>query len=67
MKTLLAGAVGTATLLAADISWAEHADMMNDGMWGAGWMGGFGGVWLPIVLVSVVIGLFAWIVKRQDG
>jgi len=41
--------------------------MMNDGMWGAGWMGGFGGVWLPIVLVSVVIGLFAWIVKRQDG
>jgi hypothetical protein len=37
--------------------------MMNGGMWGTGWMGGYGGFWVPIVLVIVVVGLVMWVVK----
>jgi hypothetical protein len=29
--------------------------MMNGGTWGAGWMGGYGGMWVPILLVAVVV------------
>jgi hypothetical protein len=34
--------------------------MMNGGMGGAGWMGGY---WGPVLLV-VVVGLVAWVVMR---
>ena len=27
-------------------------DMMTDGLWGTGWMGGYGGTWVPILLVA---------------
>jgi hypothetical protein len=33
-------------------------------MGGAGWMGGYGGYWGPVLLV-VVVGLVAWIVMRK--
>jgi hypothetical protein len=39
--------------------------MMNGGTWGAGWMGGYGGMWVPILLVAVVVGLVVWVVKRK--
>jgi len=39
--------------------------MMNGGMWGFGWMGGYGGYWLPILLVAVVAGLVIWVVKQR--
>ena len=33
---------------------------------GAGWMGGgYGGIWLPVLLVIVVAGLVAWIVAQK--
>lgn len=34
---------------------------------GAGWMGGygFGGMWVPILVVIVVAGLVAWIVAQK--
>jgi len=38
--------------------------MMNGGGRGSGWMGGYGGIWMPILLVVVVVVLVAWIVKR---
>jgi len=38
--------------------------MMNGGMSGAGWMGSYGGVWGPILLL-VVVGLVVWIVQRK--
>ena len=37
---------------------------MMDG-YGFGWMGGYGGIWLPILLVVVIAGLAAWIVKQK--
>ncbi len=42
---------------------AERA-MMNGGMGGYGWMGAYGGYWVPVLLV-VVVGLVAWIVMQK--
>lgn len=64
MKNLLAAAVGTVTLLTTGVSFAQNGNMMNDAGWGLGWMGGYGGIWMPITLVVVVVVLVAWIVKR---
>ena len=40
--------------------------MMNGaGMEGYGWMGGgFGGIWVPLLVVLVVIFVAAWILKQ---
>lgn len=65
MKTLFAMAVGTAPLLATDVSFAQNGNMMNGGMWGIGSMGGYGGIWVPILLVIVVVGLVVWVVKQK--
>lgn len=64
MKSLLATAAGTVSLLATDVAVAQNGNMMNGGMWGDGWMGGYGGVWVPILLV-VVIGFVAWIAMQK--
>ncbi len=66
MKTLSAIAVGTASLLASGVTYAQSGNMMNGGMGGDGWMGGYGGgIWVPILVVIVVIGLVAWVVKQN--
>lgn len=67
MKTLLAMAVGTVTLLATGVSLAENGNRMGGGMWGGGWMGGGGydGIWVPILLLIVIAGLVAWIVTQK--
>ncbi len=39
--------------------------MMSGGMTGFGWMGGYGGMWVPILLVIVVVGLVAWVIGRR--
>ena len=31
----------------------------------AGWMGGYGGIWLPILVVLLIGGLVAWGVKQR--
>lgn len=67
MKTLLAMAVGSmgAMLLATGVALAQSGNMMNGGMWGTGWMGGYGGTWVPILLVIMVVGLVVWVVQRK--
>lgn len=65
MKTLLAMPVGAVPLLATGVAMAQNGTMMNGGSWGVGWMGGYGGIWMPILLV-VVVGLVAWIVMRKN-
>jgi uncharacterized membrane protein len=40
---------------------------MNGGTWGMGWMGGYGGMWLPILLLVVVVGLVVWVVQRKGN
>lgn len=65
MNTLLSIFVGALALGAAGPSIAQNANMMDGGMGGYGWMGGYGGIWLPILLVVVVAGLVTWFVKQK--
>ncbi len=65
MKNSIALAAGAVPLLATVAVWAQTGNMMNGGMMsGSGWMGGYGGLWVPILLV-VVVGLVAWIVMQK--
>jgi len=36
-------------------------------MWDGSWMGGYGGSWVPILLVAVVVGLVVWVVRRKGN
>ena len=65
MKNLFALTVGTAPLLVSGAVWAQHGPMMNGGMWGTGWMGGYGSISGMVLLVIVVAAFVAWIVKRK--
>lgn len=65
MKNLLAMAVGTVLLLATGVSFAQSGNMMNGGTWGSGWMGGYGGIWMPILIVVVLVALVVWVVKQK--
>ena len=64
MKTTVAVAVSTLPWLATDVSRAQGGSMMDGGMWG-GWMGGYGGFWMPVLVLVAVVGLVVWIVKRK--
>ncbi len=65
MNALGSVCVGLASLLATGSTLAQNGTMMNGGMWGSGWMGGYGGYWLPILVLAVVVGLVVWVVKQQ--
>jgi len=65
MKTLLALAVGAVALLTTGVTLAQSGNMMNGGSWGTGWMGGYGGAWMPILLVIVVVALVVLILKGR--
>jgi len=65
MQNFRAMAVGTVSLLAAGVSFAQSGNMMNSGTWGGGWMGGYGGAWMPILLVIVVVALVVWVIKQK--
>ena len=60
MKVLPGLSVASTSLLVAGESWAQSAGMMD-----GGWMGGYGWMWMPLLLVAVV-GVVAWILKK-DG
>ncbi len=55
MKAFTVVAVGFLFALSAGVSIAQNGHMMD----GGGWMGGYGGVWGPIVLVVIVV-LLVW-------
>jgi hypothetical protein len=65
MKTLLAMAVATAPLLANGVALAQSGNMMNGGGWGMGSMGGYGGIWGPLLLVAVVVGVVVMVMQRR--
>ena len=67
MKTLLAVVVGTASVLTAGVAVAQNGNMMNGGggMWGGGWMDGYGGIWWPLLVVAVVVGIAILIMQRK--
>lgn len=66
MKSLLIAIVGTASVLNSSVSLAQSGNMMGgSGMWGYGWMGGYGSSWLPILLVIVIVGLVIWVISQN--
>ena len=66
MKTLFASAVGTGSMLTTGVSLAQSGNMMDGNMGGFGWMGGYGGAWMPILVVIVVAGLVVWVVSQKN-
>ena len=65
MKRMLTVAAGAVPLLATNNVWAQNGPMMNGGMSGGGWMGGYGGIWGLALVVIVVAAIVAWAVKRK--
>lgn len=65
MRTLLALVVGSVPLLANGVALAQGGNMMNGSGWGMGWMGGYGGLWVPILLVVVVAGVVTLIMQQK--
>jgi len=66
MKKLLATGMGSASMFAATAALGQTGQMMNDGGWGMGWMGGYGGIWVPIVLVAVVAAVVVIVAQRKN-
>lgn len=64
MKNWLALTVGAAPSFVTGAALAQSGSTMNDSMGGGGWMGGYGGYWMPVLLV-VVVGLVVWIVMQK--
>lgn len=64
MENLLVMVAGTVFLFVTGAALAQNGPMMNDGMGMGGWMGGYGGFWLPGLLV-VVVGLVVWVVIKR--
>lgn len=60
----IGGMIVTASALADTQQGGDGAGMMSS--YGTGWMGGYGGIWVPILLVAVVAGLVGWIVAHKE-
>jgi hypothetical protein len=67
MNTLLAMVLGTVPLWSGGVALAQNETMMNGGGWMGqyGGMGGYGGIYVPILLIIAVAGLVAWVVKQK--
>lgn len=65
MKTLSAMFITVLPLLASEAALAQTGHMMNGGFWDGGWMGGYGGIWMPILLVVAVVAIVVLIAKRK--
>jgi hypothetical protein len=64
MTKLLAMSVASLLTGLGSAAWAQNGTMMNGGMGDNGWMGGYGGYAVP-VLLAVVVGLVGWIVMQK--
>ena len=65
MKNLRSISLGTVPVLTTDVSFAQSVNMMHDGAWGNSWMGGYGGIWMPVLTVIVVVALVVWMVQQR--
>ena len=60
MKMFLGIVISMSTLLNSSAAVAQNASM-----WNAGWMGGYGGMWVPIVLCIIVVAAVVWMLVRK--
>lgn len=61
---LIALALAITAQMNPGLASAQNGNMMNGSPMG-GWMGGYGGVWLPLLLIIVVVGVVAWVVMQK--
>ncbi len=65
MKSLIGIATGLVSAVASGVASAQNGNMMNGGgMWGSGWMAGYGGYSVPILLV-VLVAVVVWAVLQK--
>ena len=65
MRILPMLVIASLPLMSITAAQAQAGPMMNGGgMWFDGWMGGYGGPWVPLLLAIVMVGLVAWIIRR---
>lgn len=65
MNKLHSLAFGAAPLLASAAASAQSGHMMNGGFWDGGWMGGYGGIWMPVLLVIAVVAIVVLVINRK--
>ena len=65
MKMFLAMLFGMGLLSVSTVSLAQNGNMMSGGMRNGGWMGGYGGMWVPILLIIIVVAAVAWMLGRK--
>ena len=65
MKTLISKASAAGTLLSSGVAVAQTGTMMNGSNAGFGWMGGYGGAWMPLLLIVVVVALVVLIFRGK--
>ena len=63
MKTWPVMAFSVTPLLASKAAWAQTGHMMN--LWDGGWMGGYGGIWMPILLLVAVVAIVVMVMNRK--
>ncbi len=66
MKNLRLLTVGATPLLTSGVALAQTGNMMGGGNSGFGWMGGDGGIWMPVLLIVVVVALVVLVIQRKD-
>jgi hypothetical protein len=71
MKRMILGKT-ISTVLATGGSMSAFAQSLGgcgpeSGMMGGGWMGGYGGGWIMIVLVAVIASLVGWVVGQRKN
>jgi uncharacterized membrane protein len=66
MKAPLASVVGSVVLLASGVALAHNGSMMNGNGWDMGWMGGYGGIWGPVLLVVAIVAVVALVMQRKN-
>ena len=72
VRNLLNAAALTGGSILLANAWAQPSQGgygMGPGMMGSyygfGWMGGYGGIWAPILLVAAVVGVVVWVVAQK--
>ena len=65
MRALIALAVGVSTLLIAGLATAQGGQVMDGGLGGMAWMGGYGVLWIAVPLALALAGVVGWAERQK--
>ncbi len=65
MKILHATIAGAVSLMANGAALAQSGHLMDEGMRGFAWTGGYSGVLLPVFVIFAAVGLVTWFVGER--